>query len=89
MMMMMMMMMNDSKTESESENMINFLCLLFEMMFRARSVARASAMKIELSIGRTFLRIVLFKTVAHAVLLLSLEPSVNTYRWSGWRWRIL
>ena len=39
---------NDSKTESESENMINFLCLLFEMMLRARSIAWAS-MTIELS----------------------------------------
>ena len=29
---------NDSKTESESENIINFLCLLFEMMLRARSL---------------------------------------------------
>ena len=39
---------NDSKTESESENIINFLCLLFEMMLRARSIAWASAVKIEL-----------------------------------------
>ena len=30
---------NDSKTENESENIINFLCLLFEMMLRARSIA--------------------------------------------------
>ena len=63
---------NDSKTESESENMINFLCLLFEMMLKARSIPRASAVKIELSIGRAFLRIVLFKTAVHTVLLLSL-----------------
>ena len=69
---------NDSKTESESENIINFLCLLFKMMLRATSIARASAVKIELSIGRAFLRIVLFKTATHAVLLLSLEPSVKT-----------
>ena len=48
------------------------------MMFRARSIAQASAVKIELSIGRAFLRIVLFKKAAHAVLLLSLEPSVKT-----------
>ena len=47
-------------------------------MLRARSIARASAVKIELSIGRAFLRIVLFKTAAHAVLLLSLEPSIKT-----------
>ena len=79
---------NDSKTESESEN-INFLCLLFEIMLRARSIAWASAVKIELSIGKAFLRMVLFKTAVHAVLLLSLEPSIKTYRWSGWCWRIL
>ena len=47
------------------------------MMLRARSIARASAVKIELSIRRAFLRIVLFKTAAHAALLLSLEPSVK------------
>ena len=40
--------------------MMNFLCLLFEMMSRARSIARASAVKMELSIGRAFLIIVLF-----------------------------
>ena len=49
---------NDSKTESESENMINFISLLFEMMLRARSIARASAVKMELSVGRAFLIIV-------------------------------
>ena len=31
---------NDSKTESKSENMINFKCLLFKMMSRAWSIAR-------------------------------------------------
>ena len=45
---------NDNKTECESENIINFLCLLFEIMLRARSIARASAVKIELSTGRAF-----------------------------------
>ena len=80
---------NDIKTKSESENNINFLCLLFEMMLRAKSISRASAVKIDLSIGRAFLRTVLFQTTAHAVLLLSLDPSVKTYRWSGWCWRIL
>ena len=80
---------NDSKTESESENIINFLCLLFEMMLRIRSIAWATAVKIELSLGRAFLRTVLFKTAAHASLPLSLDPSVKTQRWSGWCWRIL
>ena len=70
--------------ESESENMINFLCLLFKMMLRARFIAQASAVKMNLFIGRAFLTIVLFKTVTQAVLSLSLEPSVKTYRWSGW-----
>ena len=69
---------NDSKTESESENIINFLCLFFEIMLRARSIARASAVKIELSLGRAFLRTVLFKTVAHAALPLSFDLSVKT-----------
>ena len=58
--------------------MINFLCLLFKMMLRARSIARASAVKMKLSIRRAFLKIVLFKTAAHAVFLLSLDPSVKT-----------
>ena len=35
------------------------------MMLRARSIARASTVKIELSIRRAFLRIVLFKTATH------------------------
>ena len=48
------------------------------MMLRAMSIARASAVKIELSIGKAFLRIVLFKTAAHTVLVLSLEPSIKT-----------
>ena len=69
---------NDSKTESESENIINFLCLLFEMILRAWSIAWASAVKIELPLGRAFLRTVLFKTAEHAALPLSLDPSVKT-----------
>ena len=40
---------SDSKTESESENIINFLCLLLEMMLKTRSIAQASAVKEELS----------------------------------------
>ena len=63
----------DRKTENESENIINFLCLLFEMMLRARSIAWASAVKIELSLRRAFLRTVLFKTTTHAARLLSLD----------------
>ena len=68
----------DVNTESESENMINLLCLSLEMMLRARSIAHTSAVKIELSIGRAFLWIILFRTAAHAILLWSFEPSVKT-----------
>ena len=41
---------NDSKTEFE--NMINFLCFLFEMMLTVGSLAQASGVKMGLSIGR-------------------------------------
>ena len=44
----------DVNTESESENMINLLCLSLEMMLRVRSIAHTSAVKMELSIGRAF-----------------------------------
>ena len=71
---------NDNRTESESENMINFSCFSLEMMSSARSISQASAVKIELFIGRAFLWIILFKTAAHAVLLVSLEPSVKIFR---------
>ena len=56
--------------------MMNFLCFSFEIMSRAKSIAQASAVKIELSIGRAFVFIILFKTAAHAVLLLSLDTYV-------------
>ena len=46
-------------------------------MLRARSIAWASAVKIELSFGRAFLRAVWFKTAAHTALPLSLDPSVK------------
>ena len=58
---------NHNKTESESENMVNFLCFSFEIMSRAKSMVQASAVKIEPSIGRAFVFIILFKTAAHAV----------------------
>ena len=67
---------NDNRTESESENMMNFWCFSFEIISRAKSIAQASAVKIEQSIGRAFVFIILFKTATHAVLMLSLEPSV-------------
>ena len=72
---------NDSKTESESEYMINFLCLLFEMILRARSIARSSAVKMEFFIGSVFLIILLCKTDVQAIFSLSLEPLVKIYSW--------
>ena len=66
----------DNRTDSESENMMNFSCFSFKIMSKARSIAQASAVKIELSTGRAFVLTTLFNTAAHAVLLLSLEPSV-------------
>ena len=60
---------NDNRTESESENMMNFLCFSFEIMSRAKSNAQSSAVKIELSIGRDFVFIILFKTATHTILL--------------------
>ena len=58
---------DDNRTQSESENMISFLCFSFEIMSRAKSLAQASAVKIELSIGRAFVFIILFRSAAHAV----------------------
>ena len=80
---------SDVNTESESENIINLLCLFSEIMLRASSMAHTSIVKIELFIGRDFLWMVLLRTVAHAVLLLSLEPSINIYWWPGWCKRIV
>ena len=45
----------DVKTESESENIINLLCLSLEMMLRSRSMVHTSAVSMELFIGKTFL----------------------------------
>ena len=58
--------------------MRNFLCLLFEIS-RARSIELGSVVKMELSVGRAFLIIVLFRTTVQAVFLLSLDPSIKTY----------
>ena len=80
---------SDVNTESKSENMINLLCLFLEMMLRARSMAYTYAVKLELFIGRAFLWMILLRIAAHAVLLSSLEPTVNTYWWSGWCKRIV
>ena len=63
--------------------MINLLCFSLEMMLRVRSIAHTSAVKMDLSIGRAFLQIILFRTAAHAVQLWSLEPSVKKGKCSG------
>ena len=75
---------SDVNTESESENMINVSCLSLKMILRARSIAHTSAVKMELSIGREFLWIILFRTAAHVILLWSFKPSVKTYDLPRW-----
>ena len=47
------------------------------MMLRSRSIACASAVKIELSIGRAFLRIVLFKTRCFIVVLGAIRKDIE------------
>ena len=54
--------------------MLKFLWLFSEMMLSPRSIARASAVKMELSFGRDFLIIDLF---VHVVLSLFLKLSVK------------
>ena len=63
--------------------MINLLRLILEMMLWAKLMAHISAVKMELFIGKAFLWKVLLRTAEHAVLLLSLELSINIYRWSS------
>ena len=63
--------------------MINLLCLSLEMMLRARAIPHSSAVKMELSIGKAFLQIILFRTAAHTVLMWFFEPSVKTCKYSG------
>ena len=74
---------SDFNTERESEILINLLCFSLETMLRVRSIAHTSAMKMDLSIGRTFLQIILFRTTANAVQLWSFEPSVKKCKCSG------
>ena len=69
--------------------MINLLCLFSEMMLRSRSMVHTSAVMMELFICGAFLWVVLLRTAEHTVLLLSLEPSINIYWWSGWCKRIV
>ena len=45
---------NYNRTDSESENMINFSCFSLEIMSSARSIAQASDVKIALSTGSAF-----------------------------------
>ena len=52
---------NYNRTESESENEMNFSCFSLELMSSARSIAQDSAVNIELSIGRAFFMDYFFK----------------------------
>ena len=62
--------------QSEFENITNFLYFFFQDNVEGQVYSTGLNVKIELSIGRDVVFIILFKTVAHAVLLLSLDPSV-------------
>ena len=63
--------------------MMNFLCLLFEIMSRYRSIEWVSAVKMGFSIRRASLRIVLFTTAAHVVLLLSVDGRDGIQEYCG------
>ena len=58
------------------------------MMLRARSIARASAVKIEPSIGRAFLKIVLFEKAEYAAYFF-VESNFLTFEASQGNWYIL
>ena len=66
----------DVKTESESENMANLSLLCWEMYDKARSMALASAVKIEALFGNLTLAENCFSKTAQPTLQPSLEPSV-------------
>ena len=69
----------DVKTESESKNIAN-LSLLFTVMYdKARSIALASAVKIEASFGNLTLAENCFSKTAQPTLLPSFEPSVYNF----------
>ena len=74
---------DDSRTESEPENMITFLCLFFEMILRATSIALASAVKIELSIERDFLELFYLEQLRTLFCRCYLSHPWK-HRWSGW-----
>ena len=68
---------SDSNTDSESEKMMNLLFLDSEMRSRAILIAQASALNIEVSFGRCFLKIFPLCIVAHPVILSTLDPSMK------------
>ena len=67
----------DSNTDSESEKMMNLFFLDSEMRSRAILIAQVSALNIEVSFGRFFLKMFPLCIVAHPVILSSLDSSVK------------
>ena len=66
----------DNKTESESEKIRKFLCLLSEIISSANTISYVSAMKIELPVGRYFYLINVLLTAAQPILSQVFDPSV-------------
>ena len=60
----------------ESEWIMNFLALLFEMILSTKFIAQISAVNMEASLGRDCFIVLLFRTAPYPIPLLSLEPSV-------------
>ena len=74
----------DSNIDSESENMMNLLFLDSEMRSRAILIAQASALNIEVSLTRCFLKSFPLYIVAHPVILSTLDPSVKMCKCLGY-----
>jgi hypothetical protein len=66
----------DVKTESESENITNLSWVCCAMYDNAKSIAFASAVKIDALSGNLILDVKLFSNTAAPTLQLSFEPSV-------------
>ena len=75
---------SDSNTDSESEKMMNLLFLDSEMRSRAILIAQASALNIEVSLGRCFLKNFSLCIVAHPVILSTLDLSVKMCKCLGY-----
>ena len=75
---------SDSYTDSESEKMTNLLFFDSERRSRAILIAQASALNIEVSFGRCFLKIFPLCIVAYPVILSSLDPLVKMCKCLGY-----